>query len=78
MFELKLIEYGFIPEIIKTPLYNFIVDTEKVFLVSDDFPRILPKIIKSQITSIKYSIDLTKCKEYEVNIETFLNENKYD
>ena len=78
MFELKLIEYGFIPEIIKSPLYNFIVDVKKVFFVSDEFPRILPKTIQSQITSVKYSIDLTKCEEYELEIETFLNEKKYD
>jgi len=78
MFELKLIEYGFIPEIIKSPLYNFIVDVKKVFLVSDEFPRILPKTLQSQIISVKYSIDLTKCEKYELKVETFLDEEKYD
>ncbi len=78
MFELKLIEYGFIPEIIKNPLYNFIVDVKKVFFVSDKFPKMLPQIVKSQIISIKYSIDLSKCGEHELEIENFLNEKKHD
>lgn len=78
MFELKLIEYGFIPVLIKNPLYNFIVDSEKVFLVSDEFPRILPKTIQNEITSVKYSIDLTKCDKHEQNIKTFLNVHNCD
>ncbi|MCH8034842.1 MAG: PD-(D/E)XK motif protein [Bacteroidetes bacterium] len=72
IFDTKLMDYGYIPEIITEPLYKFFVDTKKVFFVSDEFPRILPDSIKNQITSVKYSIDLSKCSEYERDMGTFL------
>lgn len=73
-FDTKLMEYGYIPEIIKEPLYQFIVDKRRAFLVSDEFPKIFPSDIKSQIVSVNYSIDLSGCTEYEVMSDSFLNE----
>jgi len=73
-FENKLIEYGYIPEIIREPLYSFIVDKRRAFFVSNEFPKIFPSDIKSQIVSVNYSIDLSKCTEYEVMTDSFLNE----
>ncbi len=70
----KLMKYGYIPEIIREPLYQFIVDKRRVFFVSDKFPKISPSDVKSQIVTVSYSIDLSKCTEYEVNIDSFLNE----
>jgi hypothetical protein len=66
IFEDKLIDYGFIPEIISEPLEKFIVDKQRVYLVTDSFPRIAPKDIMNQITYVKYTIDLSKCKEFEI------------
>jgi hypothetical protein len=73
IFENKLMEYGYIPEISENPLYQFIVDKRRAFFVSDEFPKIFPCHIKSQITSVIYCIDLSKCSEYEVMIDSFLN-----
>jgi len=73
VFENKLMEYGYIPEIINEPLYQFIVDKRRAFFVSDEFPKIFPCHIKSQIISVSYCIDLSKCAEYEVTSDSFLN-----
>jgi hypothetical protein len=73
-FDNKLIEYGYIPEIIREPLYQFIVDKRRAFFVSDEFPKIFPSDVKSQILSVNYSIDLSRCSEYEVASDSFLNE----
>jgi len=72
-FDSKLIEYGYIPEIIREPLHHFIVDNYRVFLVSKKFPKIIPSDITSQIISVKYSIDLSKCSQHEVMRDSFLN-----
>lgn len=71
-FEGKLLEYGYIPEIIKTPFYKFIVDKNRVFLTSGKFPKIQPHYIKHGITEVKYSIDLLECDDYEQEINNFL------
>lgn len=76
LFEYKLIEYGYIPEIINQPLHKFIIDKLKVFYVSDSFPKISSDNIKSQITSVKYSIDLSQCSNYEVELKAFLEGGK--
>jgi len=65
IFENKLVEYGFIPEIIKEPLYKFIVDKVRVYAVTKEFPRISQENIKSQILTVKYTIDLSQCREFE-------------
>jgi hypothetical protein len=79
VFENKLLEYGYIPEIITEQLYQFIVDKRRAFFVSDEFPKILPSAIKSQIISVNYFIDLSRCTEYEVISDSFLNETySYD
>lgn len=74
VFENKLIQYGYIPEIIKEPLNKFIVDSHKIFRVSDSFPKITPASVKRQISSVHYKIDLSQCNEFEINLENFLQE----
>lgn len=76
-FEVKLLECGYMPDmvnssIMKTEFYKFIVDKNRVFLTSGDFPKIQPKFISHGITDVKYSIDLLECANYEKNIANFL------
>lgn len=71
-FESKLLEYGYIPEVIKTEFYKFMVDKNRVFLTSDGFPKILPNYIKHGIMNVRYSIDLLECSDYEQAIKNFL------
>ncbi len=72
LFDNKLLEYGYIPEIVKTPFYKFIVDKTKALFVSDEFPKISPKHIKNQIIKVKYSIDLLQCSEFEIDIDSMI------
>ena len=68
-FDNKLLEYGFIPEIVKTPLYTFISDKNRAYFISEEFPKISPFNVKSQIQNVKYSIDLLQCVDYEIDKE---------
>ena len=68
LFESKLAQYGYIPELIKEPLIKFIIDKNRAYSVTDEFPKIDSKDIHSQILSVKYSIDLSKCTDFEVNL----------
>jgi len=69
IFDNRLIEYGFIPELIEKSLFKFIVDKCRTYYISDEFPKILPQSVSSQILTVKYSIDLLQCSEFEVDIE---------
>lgn len=69
----KLLKYGFIPEIIKTPLYRFISDKNRAYFISAEFPKISPFDVKSQILNVKYSIDLLQCTDYEIEKENIFN-----
>jgi hypothetical protein len=75
LFDIKLSEYGYIPEIMqKQQLYKFIIDCQKIYHITELFPKILRCDIKSQITQVKYSIDLSQCKEYEVTFNILFKE----
>jgi len=67
LFQLKLYEYGYIVGI---ETDKFIVDKIMYFNVTDNFPKIIPTMIKSQITDIKYSIDLLQCQEFSIEKST--------
>lgn len=67
-FELKLFEYGYIAGLSnKHKLYRFLVDNEKVYQITDKFPRIQRQDIMNQIISVKYAVDLSQCSEFEVS-----------
>lgn len=72
LFENKLAQYGYIPELIKEPLIKFVSDKSRAYAVTDQFPKIDAKNIHDQITSVKYSIDLSRCTDFEIDL-TSLN-----
>lgn len=76
IFESKLIEYGYAPEVNKSPLLKFIIDKQNIYEVSTSFPKITPKQISNQISSVKYSIDLSKCEEFKVELNSIFNHKK--
>jgi len=72
LFQLKLYEYGYISGI---EIHKFIVDKVMFFNVNDQFPKIIPTMIKSQILDVKYTIDLLQCKDFSIEqskIEEYL------
>ena len=76
IFDTKLSEYGFFPDLSDELLNKFITDSIKTFSIEGEFPRILPHKIKSQIITLKYSVDLSKCTEFEVEKIIFNNNKK--
>lgn len=76
IFENKLMDYGYIPEIIKEPLQKFKLDNQRVFHITEDFPKISPQNIMNQIISVKYTIDLSKCKDFEIKIESLFEKGE--
>lgn len=71
LFENKLIDYGYIPEIHKGPLHKFTLDKLNVYYVSNSFPKI--NDVTNQIVEVKYTIDLSRCSEFEVKLSTLLD-----
>lgn len=69
-FERKLMNCGYIPEMLKEPLTKFKLDKTKAYAVTEEFPKITAEHIRSQIVSVKYSIDLTQCREFEVDLDS--------
>jgi len=67
-FENKLIEYGYVPELFKDPLYKFVVDDVQAYVISEAFPVICPDTVDPAIISVKYDIDLSKCTAYETDL----------
>ncbi len=71
-FENKLLDYGYMPEIIKTKLHKFIIDKSRVFLTSGEFPKIQPSSVVHGVMDVKYTIDLLECSDFEKDILNFL------
>lgn len=71
-FERKLMNYGYVPEMLKEPLKKFKLDRNRAYSVTEDFPKIKTETINSRIISVKYSIDLTLCAEFEADFNSIL------
>lgn len=69
-FESKLMNCGFIPEMLKEPLIKFKLDRNRAYQVTEDFPKINASDLKVQIVSVNYSIDLTLCAEFEIELDS--------
>ena len=65
-FENKLYDFGYIPEIMDNELDRFFFDKVKSYHVSESFPKVDPRTLRSEIFNLKYSLDLTDCQEHLV------------
>lgn len=63
----KVEGYGYVPELVNTPLLSFIVDESDYYKVAGEFPRIIPECVSQGIQRVKYTIDLTSCNAFEVS-----------
>jgi hypothetical protein len=68
LFNLKLTDYGYIPELDNKPYISFLIDNTKVFHINQYFPKLTTPNIPGQILKVKYTIDLSACEEFEVGI----------
>jgi hypothetical protein len=72
-FHIQLDNYGYNPEFTnQNPALKFIIDSINSYEVSDDFPKLT--VIPNEINYLKYSIDLTQCKDFIVDIDDFLSD----
>ena len=51
-FEEKLLQYGYVPELIHEPLDRFIVDRIKAYEIKVAFPRIIPSRLQAPINPL--------------------------
>jgi len=69
-FENKLAQYGFLFNITEPPFYKWTIDSVVAYSVIDRFPKLLSTDVPNQIISAEYTIDLSKCSEFETDINT--------
>lgn len=77
-FNIKLDGYGYVPDMTDMPLLKFIVDSEKAYHVSDEFPKLIPTDAPPEIFNLKYAIDLSKCSHFLVDIDDISISGKSD
>lgn len=76
-FDNKLYDFGYVPELIDNELVRFTFDKIKAYSVSESFPKVDPRILNNEIINLKYSLDLTDCQNYLVEINSiFKNDDK--
>ncbi len=68
----KVEEYGYFPEIPQESLSKFVLEQVSGYEVKDGFPKISLEHVSPLITSIKYSIELSGCSQFKVNINRIL------
>ena len=68
----KVEQYGYIPEIHKDSLSRFGFEQMNGYVVKEGFPKLHTDQISPWIKEVNYSIDLTGCSEFKVNIDTIL------
>ncbi|WP_203340234.1 PD-(D/E)XK motif protein [Planococcus beijingensis] len=72
-FESKLLEYGYISEL-NPLLEKFQVDNKKAYVVNEKFPRLTSSQVDTRIVSVKYTIDLSRLSEFEVEYDNVIKE----
>jgi len=69
-FQEKLALCGYIAGITEPPFYKFIIDKRIAFNVDDSFPKITSYSVPQEISSVIYTLDISKCMEYKVEVNT--------
>lgn len=74
LLDFKLLEYGYSPILHKEEqLEKFIVDKIRLFHVEEQFPKITTENVPSEIVSINYKIDLSRCSQFEIELGVITN-----
>lgn len=66
IFEMKIINYGYIKEINLDELHKFEVNSTQIYKVDNTFPQINLANIPLGVSSVKYSIELEACEKNKI------------
>ncbi len=67
-FEEKLAKYGYFFGFQNENLSRFLIDNLQAFEVRETFPRLVPAQVASEIISVKYVLDLSRCRDFSVPV----------
>lgn len=68
LFNTKLLDYGYVPELESEPYISFIVDKLRCYAVKNEFPKV-PLNLPQEIVKLRYTLDLSLCDSFEVDID---------
>lgn len=69
-FENKLAQYGYLEGITEAPFYKWIIGSGTFYTVDEKFPKILAGEVADQITAVEYTIDLSRCRNFETDLNS--------
>jgi hypothetical protein len=72
LFEKQLNQYGYYDGITEGPYFKYHTDSRRRYRIESAFPRIVPGQFADEILSVQYSVDLSKCTAFEVDVIPFL------
>tara|TARA_Y100001958_G_C21245245_1_gene574805 strand:+ start:3101 stop:4066 length:966 start_codon:yes stop_codon:yes gene_type:complete len=55
--------------------FNYLFAGEQAFIVKDGFPRIISKDLAEGISNLSYTISLSDCREYKIDVERWEEEH---
>jgi len=68
ILEDRLAAYGFVIGITQPPFLNYHFDREVCYHVKDAFPRISPDRLDLGVSGVKYTLDLSKCDNFQIDL----------
>lgn len=72
-FNDRLERYGYFPELPKNYFTNFVLEKTIGYEVREEFPKINIEHVSANIKDLKYSIDLSDCSKFKVDLNVVLN-----
>lgn len=73
LFDQKLAQYGYFEGITEEPFFTYTADSRRIYMISTEFPRIVPDQIPNSIMNVQYSIDLSKCQSFAADVLPIIN-----
>lgn len=69
--KMKLFEAGWILNYDGHRKERFLIDSQTIYFVGDNFPKVKRSGLDYRIKDLRYKIDLSQCQEYVININDF-------
>lgn len=73
ILDYKLNQYGYYELVHKEQLFKFNIDKISLYEIKEEFPKVDINNIPEGVNNLKYKIDLTKCKEFQVSMDSYFS-----